>query len=1250
MGSIAKKKALQRLQKDLEEVTRLQHELPSISALPLENDIFEWHCNLLGEHPGPYADIVLHLILEFPNNYPFSPPTVRVTDNIEHPNVFGQYICLDMLEEGEFSHQEEKRAVATGWTSCYSVVSILRQLQAFLFEGADGEYSRVQKTRWDSMRHKCEQCGHDMKQNKICPPFGAAPDIEVPHEVVDKQHTTEAKANGTILPVSNEVDNEGDMKNGIPMVDDITKKKGKGVTSENNDYYRGGEKVESRGHAKGEKKKKDAIQDVGSWKEGFEGDKQQGDELRVDADEVVDGRVKSVVPFGVFVDIGARRDALLHIKNTEPAGHRFSVGDRITARIQSIDPVSNKIALTQKAHLDLHRLMATREPIEGQVTSVKPFGMFVQIGDHNGLVHRSNMELYPNEPIPYIPRQSVSVRILEVEPKLKLTCRILFLIPDLATPEPLPLPSAVDLQMVCCFHNKKRKEEVTLGVGVAMEEEQTPNGPPKKYLTSIFDFLSSEAFQDGVRMGVWKHPFSLFLPLCVDEAHFEKTLPWIKYSIAMFASPKIAEATRSCGKKKIDDTPLLSLDQYREAQKAKNNRTSDNCGEDGASSSTKAEVKPKALFEAVQILEVLPKLMNSQVVLLMSGCLWTSEKALMGYMAFHHLFLALVDRFPSLRVEVDRRLEAFITTEEGRHKDSCSNLGEFLCLLSVSDTYTWDDLCEPLLEEVFVRHALWALKQYPGLVKIEDIGVSPRMGKTFKANIVSLKLLMFQVSFFLRVKGKHSHAGIPSCSKASCRREAKDATNGLPTDREVREIFHECKTISALSTYDQFFHAMRVGPVAPFDLCRWLRRAMLHSLQKGYHRSWQFERLLIKKQKPADGADGEAGDSYDPDDFAMDTRAKKTQAEKRAARENAAQCSMDHFRSPLFFGRKPGGNPVLKNMVVLKVTLDAKSDLDHLLDNVKNPPSGTKYKLKDAKTVVSTLFVVLEPQTMIGLERTRHSYPLVVKLGRPCKACKRAIEVDVHTIMCPDCFHRERTRVSNQPIKGLTTKDRSTNVVSQALVHGVRAPFDTPSWELTLDLPMQGGLLLKSLRKCIDNDLTFTSEFSDFHRLTTFVQHSPHPWKHKSPETVIPVGARIVATWSREDVSRRQPPQWWPAMVNGRPRLRRRDITIGLDTDEDLNLVRFRETTCKAHEWIDWSKKREYFEDFFDDNYDVVCKNCRGKVVFHIQGPRTYALRERQLKQMNTNQLGLRAQLLGLELSNKDEMIRQILKAERIIR
>lgn len=168
--SVLKSCALSRLLRDLKEIHEFP--LPTVNAAPLENNMFEWHANLVGSSDTLFCGMVFHLVMKFPENYPFSPPKVRLMNNITHPNVFGEYICLDMLEDGMWRHDVYKNAPYTGWTTAYSVQSILVQLQAFFsMEAYEDEYART--IGFDRAHKSIETfhcaCGH--KKTNIWPPI-----------------------------------------------------------------------------------------------------------------------------------------------------------------------------------------------------------------------------------------------------------------------------------------------------------------------------------------------------------------------------------------------------------------------------------------------------------------------------------------------------------------------------------------------------------------------------------------------------------------------------------------------------------------------------------------------------------------------------------------------------------------------------------------------------------------------------------------------------------------------------------------------------------------------------------------------------------------------------------------------------------------------------------------------------------------------------------------------------------------------
>jgi ubiquitin-protein ligase len=116
-----------RLMKDLEEIENEKIPTVGVTARPLESDLFTWRANIRGPEGTLYEGGVFHLELKFPQSYPHHPPTITLFTPIPHPNVFGNYICLDMIQAG-------RREEGGGWSSAYSVQSILTQLQSFLFE------------------------------------------------------------------------------------------------------------------------------------------------------------------------------------------------------------------------------------------------------------------------------------------------------------------------------------------------------------------------------------------------------------------------------------------------------------------------------------------------------------------------------------------------------------------------------------------------------------------------------------------------------------------------------------------------------------------------------------------------------------------------------------------------------------------------------------------------------------------------------------------------------------------------------------------------------------------------------------------------------------------------------------------------------------------------------------------------------------------------------------------------------------
>lgn len=133
------------------------------------------------------------------------------------------------------------------------------------------------------------------------------------------------------------------------------------------------------------------------------------------------GAVVSVTDFGAFVNIGCDVDGLLHISQisndfVKNVADAVSVGQDISVRVLSVDHDRKKFSLTAKtageggssdrtqkprqARVKKERKAKPQIPVKagetvsGPITSVAPFGVFVDVGEgFQGMLHSSQMKL-----------------------------------------------------------------------------------------------------------------------------------------------------------------------------------------------------------------------------------------------------------------------------------------------------------------------------------------------------------------------------------------------------------------------------------------------------------------------------------------------------------------------------------------------------------------------------------------------------------------------------------------------------------------------------------------------------------------------------------------------------------------------------------------------------------------------------------------------------------------------------------------
>jgi small subunit ribosomal protein S1 len=117
--------------------------------------------------------------------------------------------------------------------------------------------------------------------------------------------------------------------------------------------------------------------------------------------DTVAGTVRSLVPYGAFIDIGGL-DGLLHISDfaytrVEKPGDVLAVGQQIQVKILKIDPESQKISLGLKQlqpepWQTVPERFKAGQRITGTVTKLMDFGAFVELEPGvEGLIHISEM-------------------------------------------------------------------------------------------------------------------------------------------------------------------------------------------------------------------------------------------------------------------------------------------------------------------------------------------------------------------------------------------------------------------------------------------------------------------------------------------------------------------------------------------------------------------------------------------------------------------------------------------------------------------------------------------------------------------------------------------------------------------------------------------------------------------------------------------------------------------------------------------
>jgi small subunit ribosomal protein S1 len=141
--------------------------------------------------------------------------------------------------------------------------------------------------------------------------------------------------------------------------------------------------------------------------------------------DVQTGVVSNLVDFGAFVDLGGI-DGLVHISeldwaHVEHPRDVLSVGDEVEVYVLDVDREEERIGLSRKRLLpdpweQVTETLHEGDIVEGTITSVAPFGIFVDLGQGvEGLVHNSEIPEGDATRADLGEGGKVSVRVLSID-------------------------------------------------------------------------------------------------------------------------------------------------------------------------------------------------------------------------------------------------------------------------------------------------------------------------------------------------------------------------------------------------------------------------------------------------------------------------------------------------------------------------------------------------------------------------------------------------------------------------------------------------------------------------------------------------------------------------------------------------------------------------------------------------------------------------------------------------------------------
>jgi ubiquitin-protein ligase len=351
------------------------------------------------------------------------------------------------------------------------------------------------------------------------------------------------------------------------------------------------------------------------------------------------------------------------------------------------------------------------------------------------------------------------------------------------------------LSQLKCFYRKVGIREDILGYGVT--PEYYTNTGELKSISCGLDFVSKNAFfADHVRVGVWKEPFSHWLPLVFDYKHLETAWPFIDTAIYQLKNRLVAS--------QCVGSPTVFFTHPRNA--------------------------------AIMVWEVIGQIVNSLVLAFQTSVsqnIHASERALQGVCAMHHLLLAYACRRgigEHITAIAKNDVQGYCLSSANRVKSVVKNNGLWLPKVLLSGL-VWQQVVASYAEESLTRNVLWQVKANQAFALIPakptHVDICFRLRGGFIHSRNSWHLSLFQSQFIRLLEG-----GLD----LSAQFKRYNSVLGQPPPFIIQRLQQFAMSIKQINSYESAIVALGLQPRPPHVIYNWLIAAVQRSEKRQYHR------------------------------------------------------------------------------------------------------------------------------------------------------------------------------------------------------------------------------------------------------------------------------------------------------------------------------------------------------------------------------------------------------------------------------